>query len=70
MQIGAISNIPEQVINNIVNSTSKVQKEIAMKMLNEVKSQYGKQALELIQALNQPLNTTPKSLNSTFEKIM
>ncbi|HOJ36950.1 MAG TPA: hypothetical protein PLI27_06165 [Ignavibacteriales bacterium] len=70
MQIGAISNIPEQVINNIVNSTSKVQKEVAMKMLNEVKSQYGKQALELIQALNQPLNTTPKSLNSTFEKIM
>lgn len=70
MQIGAIRNIPEQVLSQIVNSTSKVQQEVAIKMLNQVKSQQGKQALELIQALNQPISTVPKSLNSTFEKIM
>lgn len=70
MQIGAINNIPEQVLAQIVNSTSKVQQEVAIKMLNNVSSQQGKQALELIQALNQPISTIPKNLNSTFEKIM
>ncbi|HOP50087.1 MAG TPA: hypothetical protein PK887_05635 [Ignavibacteriales bacterium] len=70
MQIGAITNIPEQVIQNIVNSTSKVQQEVATKVLNNLKNSSGQQVLQLIEALNQPIATVPKSMNSTFEKIM
>lgn len=60
----------QQPLLNAISSTEKVQQGAAMKVIKDMKNSGQDLINTLVGSLDKPINTNPKSVNSTFEKIM